>query len=169
MQASLSSLDSHDVVGSWTDLENGRTDRTVWNLPGTVQDSYYPLMDRFYSITNVEQDVLSDEEEEYASSLRQVFPVLSLYSRYTCARAVLHTVAEVHTLVAELLDEQVISYLSRQNIRVVKPSADIEKSYADPLLEERYQTALETFRLFHVNPPAVLADSRALADGVLLR
>ncbi|MDA1208879.1 MAG: DUF6190 family protein [bacterium] len=163
MQASISPLGDDDCIGQWTDLENGRTDRAIWNLQTEVQDAYYPVMDRYYSITNVEQQALSMFEEDIAYRLVPYLPRLSPNSRHTCARAIVRGASEIHTLFKELLSEDVVSYMaSHHNITIHKPQSKEELSYKDAILEERYQTALKTFRLFGVNPPAQLDDKRSV-------
>jgi len=163
MQAGISLKESDDCIGTWNDLENGRTDRTVWNLPEDVQEHYYPIMDRFYSIMNVQQEPLSDAEEDIATKLRQELPSLSLYSRHTCARAIIQGAEEVHTLIAELLADEVTAYMATRGVRMVKPVATEELAYVDELLEKRYQSAIKAFRLCNINLPAILADARAVA------
>jgi len=161
MQASISPADSQECVGGWTDLENGRADRTIWNLPDGLQEHYYPVMDRFYSITNVQQLPLTNEEEHIAADLAKVFPSLGLYSRYTCARAITQKATEVYTLVVELLSANVADFMrTTYGIHMVLPSAEKEISYADPALEQRYQAALQAFRHFSVNPLEIIADDR---------
>jgi RsiW-degrading membrane proteinase PrsW (M82 family) len=76
MQAGISLREEDDCVGTWTDLENGRTDRTVWNLPEDVQAHYYPIMDRFYSIMNVRQEPLAEAEEDLAIQLKRELPAV---------------------------------------------------------------------------------------------
>jgi hypothetical protein len=163
VQAGISLAGKDECVGAWTDLENGRTDRTMWNLPHEAQDHYYPIMDRFYSIMNVQQEPLSEAEEDTAVHLRSELPSLSLYSRHTCARAIVQGIAEVYTLIEELLAEDVRSHMaSVHGVSIMKPSAKEEIAYADALLEQRYQSAMQAFRLLGVNVPAVLADARKI-------
>jgi hypothetical protein len=164
MQASISLNEADDCVGAWTDLENGRADRSIWNLPEEVQAHYYPIMDRFYSITNVRQEPLSEEEEDIALRLRTELPGLSVYSRHTCARAIAHGITEVYTLIEELLADAVRSHMSSTHgVNITKPSAKEEIAYADDLLEQRYQSAIQAFRLLEVNVPTSLADTRRVA------
>lgn len=163
VQASISPVDDFGTIGAWTDLENGRADRSIWNLPTEAQDDYYPVMDRFYSIMNVAQDPITNIEEDISARLRAALPELSLYSRYTCARAITMQANEIQTLVKELLDDTVLNYMQESyGITVVKPAADVEESYSDSVLEARYQTALETFKKCNINIPNALADSRDL-------
>lgn len=163
MQASIALYGDDARIGIWNDLENGRADRTIWNLPIPVQDVFYPLMDRFYSIATVEQPALSNEEEDWAHALRGILPALSLYGRYACARAILSGASEIYTLVSELLQNDVCAHMSeRYGICIIRPSAEVEQPYLDALLEERYQNALATFKAFNVNPMQVLADKRPL-------
>lgn len=163
MQAGISLKESDDCIGAWSDLENGRTDRTVWNLPADVQEHYYPIMDRFYSIMNVQQEPLSGTEEDMAVKLREELPALSLYSRHTCARAIVQGAEEIHTLIAELLADTVTTYMAARGILMVKPMAAEELAYTDDLLEQRYQSAINAFRLCNINLPAILADTREVA------
>lgn len=165
MQAGISLREEDDCVGTWTDLENGRTDRTVWNLPEDVQAHYYPIMDRFYSIMNVRQEPLAEAEEELAIQLKSELPALSLYSRHTCARAIAQSVDEVHTLIAELLAEDVAAYMFARGVRMVKPEAPEEIPYADEVLEQRYQSAMQAFRACNLDLPAALADTRKVILG----
>lgn len=162
MQGSISFINNSECIGAWNDLENGRADRTIWNLPSHIQDYYYPIMDRFYSIMNVHQEPIRTTEEARAAQLKIELPELSLYSRFTCARAVDQKVQEVHTLVAELLTDTVKDFLSGYGISVIKPEAAVELPYADTLLEERYQAAMEIFRANAINLPKQLADARTI-------
>lgn len=163
MQASVSPLGTDDVVGQWTDLENGRTDRAIWNLPTAVQDTYYPVMDRYYSIMNVKQQPMTETEEDLSIALRKQLASLNPYSRQTIATAILSGTTEIHTLFAELLSDDVVSYVrDEHDIQIVLPEANVEQEYRDAVLEERYHTALKTFALFGVNPPAQLDDTRAV-------
>jgi hypothetical protein len=166
IQASISLGQENERVGVWTDLENGRTDRTMWNLPHEAQDHYYPIMDRFFSIMNVQQLPLSEAEEDAAIHLRSKLPTLSLYSRHTCARAIVQKITEVFTLIEELLTDDVRAHMeSAHGVSIIKPSAKEEMAYADALLEQRYQSALQSFRLLSINIPTVLADTRKVAIG----
>jgi len=161
MQASISPVGADDLIGGWTDLENGRADRTVWNLPDDVQDCYYPVMDRFYSITNVCQPPLTEKEELLAMKLAEAFPLVDLYSRYTCARAITQKATEIHTLNAELLSTDVIEFMqSAHGIKMILPRAEVEMGYSDPVLEQRYQTALQAFRHAALNAPEIITDDR---------
>ena len=164
IQASISVGKEDECVGAWSDLENGRTDRTMWNLPHEVQDHYYPIMDRFFSIMNVQQQPLSEAEEDTAVRLRSELSSLSLYSRHTCARVIVQGITKVYTLFEELLAEDVRSHMaSVHNVSIVKPSAKEEIAYTDAVLEQRYQSAMQAFRLLGVNVPAFLADARKVA------
>lgn len=165
MQAGISLRDEDACMGTWTDLENGRTDRTVWNLPEDVQAHYYPIMDRFYTIMNVRQEPVTETEEELAMQLKRELPALSLYSRHTCARAIAQGVDEVYTLIAELLTENVSAYMSAHGVRLMKPEAQQEMPYADEILEHRYQSAMRAFRACNLDLPAALADTRKVILG----
>lgn len=162
MQAGISLREKDDCIGTWTDLENGRTDRTVWNLPEDVQAHYYPIMDRFYSIMNVRQEPLTEAEEVLVMQLKNELPALSLYSRHTCARAITERVDEVHTLIAELLAEDAAAYMSARGVRMVKPESQEEIPYADEVLEQRYQSAMQVFRSCKLDLPRQLADNRVV-------
>lgn len=162
-QASFSPRGKFSRMGMWTDLENGRTDRTVWNLPPEIQDHYYPIMDRFFSLTNVQQEPVSDREVEWVLQLRNQFPLLSPYSRHTCAAAIMQGATDIHTLIQELLTNDVSDFMASCGVIVTKPMAKEEMEYPDALLEQRYQSALKAFRACNLDLPYALADARKVS------
>lgn len=162
--AHLSPVGEKFLIGAWTDAENGRTDRAIWNMPVQVQDDFYPYMDAFFSLINVEQVPMGVDEEDTALGLRSDVPSLSTLSRQTCARAICTGIRELHTLFQELLDERVRETLQDNwDITVRKPCDEIEFPYEDTVLEARYQTALKAFERFGINPPTALDDERMVS------
>lgn len=149
--------------GAWTDLENGRVDRTIWNLPAALQNAYYPFMDQFFSAAPVDQPTMNMDIEDMAQKLRVQFPYLSLYSRYGVAMAIVQNRAEIHTLFDEMFKSDLRDGLVEQHeIKIIYPSASHEKTYSDVELEKAYENAVATFRAAQVDILSCLADRRQI-------
>ncbi len=69
---------------------------------------------------------------------------------------------EVHTLITELLADDVASYIASCSVSMVKPEAQEEVSYADDVLEQRYQSAMRAFRACNLDLMRNLADKRPI-------
>lgn len=141
--------------GAWTDLDNGRVDRTIWTLERDLQDQYYPFMDRFFSLGSVSQEAFTDEES-FAQGLSNEIS-LSFYSRMALSAAVKQQIKQVVTLYDEILSEEVSGMMRADyGLDIAKPLNGVEEFFADPELEECYQVALEAFRKSRVEILCVL-------------
>lgn len=150
-------MEKGKAIGFWTDLDNGRVDRSIWSLPRDVQDDYYPYMDRFFSLSGIKQKPFFEEDEELAIELKSSFSKLSLYSRYEIAQAVSHQVDEIRTLFSELLEPDVVEHVRDTfGIEISQPFAEEAEDFDDKEMEQCFQTALETFHAQRVQMLEVL-------------
>jgi len=145
-QITISEKSEQMHFGIWTDNENGRVDNAIWSLPSTIQNSYYPFMDHFFSIKQIEQIQLERIDVEYATEFMSQKSALSFLSSYTCAVAIRLKATELHTLYTDLLTSDVATCMQHNHqITIVKPFSKIESTYKDSELETNYQRALTTF------------------------
>ena len=163
MQASLVGANSFNTCGAWTDLENGRVDRTIWNIDERLQNAYYPFLDRLFTIASVDQSQISAEVESIAHELRSKLPTLSVYSRFNKATSIVLRCSNIYTLFAEMFDRSVQEYLkSNHGIQVKYPHAEKELAYSDPRLEAFYQSAITQLRTGGVDLLSAIADERSV-------
>lgn len=132
---------------TWTDTENGRVDNAIWSLPRALQDEFYPFMDRFFSIMQINQIQLAQADAQLALNLMSDELKLSFQSSYLCSVALSTQVQELHTLYTDLLERDASALLqSRFGLLVRHPALDrTEAFYADVELETAYQRALHAF------------------------
>ncbi len=161
-QAGLSRKGEEECVGLWTDNENGRVDNAIWSLPREVQDTFYPFMDRFYSIKQINQVPLERSDAERAIKLLDLHSGISFLSAYTCAVAMRIGAAEIHSLFKDLHADSIVQFMQSKNVLVQKPSLSKEQSFPESELEVTYQDALSHFKKAHVDVLDFLHDDRDL-------
>ncbi len=159
-QANLSRKGEDECVGLWTDNENGRVDNAIWSLPREVQDTFYPFMDRFYSMKQINQVPLERQDVESAIKFLDQHSDISFQSAYTCAVALRIGAAEIHSLYKDLHSESIVQFMRSKNVLIQKPSEVDERSFPEPELEATYQDALSHFKKAHVDVLDFLNDDR---------
>lgn len=163
MQVSLVNQGIMAKNGAWTDFENGRVDRTIWNLPRQVQEAYYPFMDSYFSMARVDQVQTDNDAENKAHDLRRMFPDLSFYSRINLATAVSQNRHYLYSLFCEMVQSKRQEKIQKYcEISIIFPADEREEKYEDPELELFYQTALSTFKKNNRDMIKSLVDNRKI-------
>jgi hypothetical protein len=146
-QVRISTKGTTDVVGVVTFEENSWVDHIIWQLQRDQQDAFYPFMDVFHSVKNIDRIPLSPDLVAKAhdlSSHRWWGRTFGYEISNALTRAVAHTSRAdvIHTRYRDLLRETALEC----RIPAMLPPPGIELVYPEPDLENHYQTALQKLR-----------------------
>ncbi len=146
-QVRISAKGSADVVGVVTFEENSWVDHIIWQLKREQQDAFYPFMDVFHTVKNIERmpltpDMLNGARDWSFKGWVIEKPGYEVSNALTRAAADLAKADEIHTCYPDLLR----SRETGSPTRVMLPRSGFELTYPEPGLEENYQMALKRLR-----------------------
>lgn len=145
-QIAISNKPQVDCVGLTTFNENGWVDHVIWDLERDEQDIFYPFMDVFHTVKNINRVPLLDEDVTLAKKI-QTDTGLAIAHAWSCAAAARHKVTIYHTLYQELLTDKVLKYMqTNHGIAITRPPEDPEQNFTAGNLEQLYQNALVFLR-----------------------
>lgn len=155
-QAAISEKGNDKVKGYYTFYENGWMDKIVWNLERQVQDTFYPFMDVFFSLKNIEGLADTTEEMAFAAQLGAKFPVVESSNLISCALAVTRRIDVVHTLYKTLLHPELVDYMAKKyGVKISLPPTTAENTFGENTevhsLEKLYEDALSGFKKGNIN------------------
>ncbi|MFT7557398.1 MAG: hypothetical protein ACI83D_000062 [Planctomycetota bacterium] len=154
-QTSIKTTQNAGPAASYTFNENGWMDKIIWGIDRESQNTFYPFMDVFYSVTDTTGVDLTIADTQLAIEIVDTFPDLSISNALTCAVAINNQIEEVHTVYPGLLSQNLKEYMAtNHNVSIVKPESGKEEVFQDSSqlnLESLYQAALEVFRKNQVN------------------
>jgi hypothetical protein len=143
-QIQISMKPGSDCVGIESFNENTFSDDIIWGLDREVQDAFYPFMDLFHSVKNVQRIPLFSEDALQALKISQELEI-DLSNALTCAIAIRTEATEIHSFYPEFQKEHMQQYLQKEGIVVNVFLNTNEQSFSDPMLEQCYQEALSCF------------------------
>ncbi|MEK9159912.1 MAG: DUF6190 family protein [Patescibacteria group bacterium] len=144
-QISISTKPGYEIVGVVSFNEISWIDHIIWGLERTQQDTFYPFMDLFHSVKNIDRIPLNKPASVLALQLVEKLNLRSS-NAMTCAIAILSDADLIHTFYPDLLRKEVKSYMKNEHtIEVVQPESKVELNYAESGLEASYQAAREKF------------------------
>ncbi len=145
-QALLATKGQTGVAGVCTFNENSYVDHLIWDLTREEQDVFYPFMDVFHSVKDVERIALTAEDMTMALQIADALS-LPVSNALTCAVAVRLKVSVIHTLYPSLLAPAVSEFMKKTyDVAIQKPDAGVEMQFTEPSLEQSYGNALQLFR-----------------------
>jgi len=145
-QALLATKGQAGMVGVCTFNENSRVDHLIWDLQREEQDVFYPFMDVFHSVKDIQRIALNNEDMRMALLLADSLHI-NASNALTCAVAARLHVPIIHTLYPELLAPAVVQSMKESHgVIIQKPDAGTEAIFPESTLEQAYQNALQFFR-----------------------
>lgn len=148
-QVRISAKGGTDVIGVVTFEENSWVDHIIWQLGREQQDAFYPFMDMFHTVKNIERIPLSPMmlQGTRELSVRHWWcansPGFEVSSALTRTAAYARRADLIYTLSSDLLRKTEMGY----RIPAERPPQGVELVYSEPGLEEHYQVALRRLRV----------------------
>lgn len=161
-QIALSAKPTEDFIGAISFNENSWVDHTIWQLNRDQQDIFYPFMDQFHSLKNINRIPLINADANLAIEISESLGI-DLSCALTCAIAVINKIDTIQSHEPGLLNEAVTKYMkSTHGVSITQPVAEIEAFYPEQGLEEAYQQALQKFKEDKVNVYEMLRSVHSL-------
>lgn len=150
-QAQIATKGRQGIVGVCTFNENSWVDHIIWDLQREEQDVFYPFMDVFHSVKDIQRIPLDVRDIDTTKAFVETLHLNPSHAQM-CAVAVRLQVPVIHTLYAQLLDPVVVEHMHTEHgILMQKPSAGTETVFPEPKLEDAYQDAFRLLRTRNID------------------
>jgi hypothetical protein len=151
LQIAISAKPASETIGLVSFNENSWVDHIIWELGREQQDTFYPFMDVFHSVKNIERIPLDKTNMALAAELSEKLG-LETSDALTCAIAIINKADAIHTYYPDLLKDSMKAHLQKEyGIAVTQPIAQSEEKYAEQGLEDSYQKTMEKFKQEDIN------------------
>lgn len=159
-QISISTKPEKIIIAIAPFNENSWVDHIIWDLERDEQDIFYPFMDVFHSVKQIDRIPINQEDAKLALTIMESTGV-GFQDALTCAVAVSQKASAIHTVYVKLLSQNVIDYMKEHHqVQLMSPELGEEMNFTEPNLEDHYQHALRLFREKQINLIDKLANSR---------
>lgn len=161
-QIAISTKPASETIGLASFNENSWVDHIIWELSREQQDTFYPFMDVFHSVKNIERIPLDKINMILAAELSEKLG-LETSDALTCAIAIIHKADAIHTFYPDLLKDSAKAHLQKEyGIAVMQPVAQSEEKYAEQGLEDSYQKTVDKFKQEGINLYDILIKRKSI-------
>lgn len=130
-------------------------DAIIWSLDRKTQDTFYPFMDVFYSVKQIEGLPFNSGCINIFNQLKSKFPKVDDSNLLSSAVAIKNEINEIHSIYGSFNNSDLIDFLKEYNIKVCIPCGENiqEKKFSQEFnLELLYQDAYSRFKEVGMNP-----------------
>lgn len=156
-QISISDKNGIDSVkGYYTFNENGWMDKIIWGLDRLTQDTFYPFMDMFYSVKDIDGVPFDSNCLNIFNDLKLKFYNIDDSNLLSASVAIENGMDEIHSAYEAFQNTELVSYISTKGVKVLCPTIKSfkEKTFSEEgNLENLYQDAYSHFQKVGCNPP----------------
>lgn len=155
-QISISNINAEkEVQAYYTYNENGWMDAIIWSLDRQTQDTFYPFMDVFYSVKQIEGLPFNSDCLNIFTKLKSQFSDVEDSNLLSSAVAIENDIDEIHSTYNSFNNLELIDFLKGHNIQVCIPNNEglQERTFSqESNLELLYQDAYSRFKEVGMNP-----------------